>query len=501
MISAEQKARIRRLFYAEHWKAGTIAAELGVHRDTVLGAIEAQRMLRPDAVVRPSMLDPHKAFIEQVLAEHPRLRSTRLFQMLRERGFAGSPVQLRRYVRAVRPVPRQEAFLRLHVLPGELAQVDWAHFGRIAVGRAQRALSCFVMVLAWSRAMWARFCLDQTQESFLRGHVGAFAFFRGVPRAIAYDNLKSVVLERVGDHIRFHPRILEVAGHYHFEPRPCAPYRGNEKGRVERTIRYVRDSFFPARHFTSVDDLNAQLERWIAQVAHERKVPGGQSDLRVREALEEERPRLLALPEHAFGCDLVRPVCSGKDPYVRFDLNDYSVPHTLVKKPLTLVASDTRVRILDGAALVADHERSWDRARTVECEEHIAALARQKRHAAELRGRDRLRQACPAADGFIAALCARQMHLASNTARLLKLLDRHGAAELDAAIAAALARGAVSAHSVAHILDARRRLRDAPPVLDAVLPDDPRVRDLRLTPHRLEDYDALGRTPEDKEKP
>jgi len=218
----------------------------------------------------------------------------------------------------------------------------------------------------------------------------------------------------------------------------------------------------------------------------------------VRQALEQERPRLLPLPAHDFGCDLVRPVCSGKDPYVRFDLNDYSIPHTLVRKPLTLVASDVHVRVLDGSAEVARHARSWSRGETVECEEHLAALARQKRHAAELRGRDRLRQACPAADAFIAALAARDAHLASNTARLLKLLDRQGAPELDAALAEALSRGAVSAHSVAHVLERRRRERDLPPVLEAALPDDPRVRDLRLTPHRLEGYDALGRSGKDK---
>jgi transposase len=120
----------------------------------------------------------------------------------------------------------------LETLPGEQAQVDWGHFGPLQIGRARRPLSCFVLVLSWSRAMYAQFALDQTLESFLRGHVEAFTALQGVPRQILYDNLKSVVLERVGDHIRFHPRLLELAGHYHFLPRPCAVARANEKDRA-----------------------------------------------------------------------------------------------------------------------------------------------------------------------------------------------------------------------------------------------------------------------------
>src|SRR5437899_8755646 len=218
--------------------------------------------------------------------------------MLRERGFAGSAVQVRRYVRTIRPAARAEAYLRLETLPGEQAQVDWGNFGAFPVGGARRILSCFVLVLSWSRAVYARFALDQTLESFLRGHVEAFTALGGVPRTLLYDNLKSVVLERVGDHIRFHPRLLELAGHYHFAPQPCAPYRGNEKGKVERMIQYLRHSFFAARRFTTLADLNAQLARWITETAHARPVPGDAAGRRVAEALDEEQPRLPPPPPH-----------------------------------------------------------------------------------------------------------------------------------------------------------------------------------------------------------
>ncbi|HVG58261.1 MAG TPA: IS21 family transposase [Hyalangium sp.] len=499
MIEPQVHARIRRLYYAEHWKVGTIAAELGLHHDTVRAALaQAQVKSLDRSTLKPSVLAPYKDFIQHTLQAHPRLRASRLFHMVKARGYPGSYVQVRRYVNQVRPVPQAEAYLRLRTLPGEQAQVDWGHFGKVQVGNATRTLSCFVLVLSHSRALYARFFLDTTMESFLSGHVHAFTALGGVPRSILYDNLKSVVLERAGDAIRFHPRLLELAGHYHFAPKPCAPYRGNEKGKVERSIRYLRDSFFAARSFPGVDELNAHLARWVQEVAHARAVPGEATGRSVAQALVEERPRLLPLPEHPFTCEVVRPVSSGKTPYIRFDGNDYSIPDTLVKKPLTLVASTSWVRLLQGNLEVARHARSWSKGDTLEEPAHLAALARRKAHAHELRGRDLLRTRCPSAEELLNRLASRGDNLGNHTARLLSLLERYGAAELEEALAETLQRGALSPTSVAHVLDMRSRLKGAPPPLPAVLPEDPRVRQQRVSQHSLTDYDALleGQHPE-----
>lgn len=165
--------------------------------------------------------------------------------------------------------------------------MDWGHFGHLQIGRARRPLMAFVMVLSYSRAIYLRFFLDARMESFLRGHVGAFETWGALPRVLLYDNLKSAVLERQGDAIRFHPTLLAFAAHYRFEPRPVAVARGNEKGRVERAIRYVRESFFAARSFSDLDDLNAQAERWCQHQAAERPCPEDDS-MNVREALASE---------------------------------------------------------------------------------------------------------------------------------------------------------------------------------------------------------------------
>src|SRR5262245_54756262 len=258
MIPKEKEAEILRLHHGEKWPIGTIAAQLGVHHTTVqrvlLQAGVASKVVAP----RPSMADPFVPFITEQLEKYPRLRASRLFVMVKERGYPGCPDHFRTIVARYRPKKPAEAFQRLRTLPGEQAQVDWAHFGKLEVGRARRPLWAFVMVLSYSRRLFLQFYPSAAMPFFLRGHVEAFAFFGGVARVMLYDNLKSAVLERRGDAVRFHPTLLELAAHYRYEPRPVAVARGNEKGRVERAIRYVREAFFEARRFTDLADLNGQ---------------------------------------------------------------------------------------------------------------------------------------------------------------------------------------------------------------------------------------------------
>jgi hypothetical protein len=207
----------------------------------------------------------------------------------------------------------------------------------------------------------------------------------------------------------------------------------------------------------------------------------------------------LPLPAHPFACDAVQSLRSGKTPYLRFDGNDYSIPHTLVRKPLVLVASDRIVRVLDGDDEVASHGRSWERGRQIEDRRHLDGLEDEKRHAREHRGRNRLMAACPHAQAFLEKVALHGGHLGGTTGRLLRLLDSHDPAEVDFALAEAHRRGAFAAQSVAHILDQRRRGRKAAVPLPVVLPDDPRVRDLRVPARPLGAYDALARSGDKKQ--
>jgi len=499
MITPEQHAEIRRLYFGEHWKVGTIAAALGVHHDTVRAAIAHDTQALRRGTCRATLLDPYLPFLRDTLAQYPRLRATRLFEMVRARGYPGSVTQLRRMVHTLRPATTATVYRRLTTLMAEEAQVDWGAFGSIRLGHGVRPLSGFVMVLSYSRAVFALFTLDQTLESFLRGHVEAFAAFQGAARTLVYDNLRSAVLERQGSAIRFHPRLLELAGHYHFAPRPCTPGRGNEKGNIERQIQYLRHAFFAARPFADVDDLNAQFRRWREEIAHQRPHP----DLRdqtVAQVLAEEQRRLLPLPAHPFETDVMRTVVSGKTPYVRFDRNSYSIPHTHVRRPLTLLASATTVRLIAGTEEIARHPRSYDTGQTIEQAQHVAGLVAATRQANPSSARDRLRLAVPGITTLLERLAARGESLRVHTARLLALLDDYGPQELAAAVARALERDALGAGAIAHILETRRRQRGLTPPIPLALPDRPGVRDLDVTPHRLESYDDLTRSdPDDPE--
>lgn len=220
---------------------GTIAAELELHRETVCGALDTILFSgnRSAHGRRAPITGPYVDFVRETLERYPRLRATRIFAMARERGYQGSAVQLRRVVARLRPAHR-EAFVRRRTVAGEEAQADWACFGTVPVGRARRKLSCFLMVLSYSRALALEFFFDQSLENFLTGHVRALDFLGGAARYLVYDNLRTAVLERRGDAVHFHPRLLELAGHYHFAPRPCRPARGNEKGCASHCTSFAR---------------------------------------------------------------------------------------------------------------------------------------------------------------------------------------------------------------------------------------------------------------------
>src|SRR5579862_1240556 len=490
MISPETHVQIRRYFYAEHWKIGTIASQLGVHKDTVRHAIEADRFHRGQAL-RASIIDPYLEFVRQTLDQHPRLRATRIYQMIRDRGYTGSVVQLRRAVAELRP-QIHEPFLRLQVFPGEQAQADWAHFGSVTVGRAHRTLSCFVMTLSYSRALYLEFFFDQTTENFLRGHVHAFQAWNGQPRMILYDNLKSAVLERRGSQILFNPRLLELSAHYHFAPQPCQVRAGNQKGRVERAIRYVRDSFWAGRTFTTLAECNRQAWLWRDQVAHQRRWPGDGGRI-VADVFAEEQLRLLAPPLHSFPTDRIETVRSHKTIYVRFDLNDYSIPPEAVGRPLTLAASDTSVRILDGAVELARHPRSYDRRQLVLDPAHSEALLKRKRKALHATPAGRLEQLVPESKTLLDLAFAHGESAGSQTVQLIKLLDEFGPTALRHAVIEALERNTPRASSVAFLL--RRRPQVTQLSLD--LSHHPEAQSVDVRPHDLEVYDELTRTQDD----
>jgi transposase len=486
----EIEAQVLRYYHAEKWTAGTIARQLHVHHSVVRRVLAQAGLPRIGAAPRPSRIDRYLPLICETLEKFPTLTASRLFAMAHERGYRGSPDHFRHLIALHRPRRPAEAYLRLRSLPGEQAQVDWGHFGHLQIGRARRPLMAFVMVLSHSRQIFLRFFRDARMESFLRGHVGAFTAWGGVPRVLLYDNLKSAVLERRGDAIRFHPSLLAFAGQYRFEPRPVAVARGNEKGRVERAIGYVRTAFFAARHFTDLDDLNAQADDWCRGLAADRRCPG-EPDRTVRDVFADEASRLLPLPDNPAPLLERVAVKVGKTPYVRFDLNDYSVPHTQVQRVLTVLADTHEVRIVDGGHVLACHRRSYDKGAQIEQAEHIQALVAHKRAARQHRATDRLAQVAPASQDLLLRAAERGANLGAITTGMMRLLHRYGSAELQIAIREALDRGVPHPNAVRLALERRREQRSEPPPVAVELPAAVQARDAPVRPHALDTYDQL----------
>jgi len=489
-IPPDLESMILRYYHTEKWRVGTIASQLGVHHSAVSRVLAQAGLPRIGAPRRASAIDAYLPFILETLEKFPTLTATRIHGMVKERGYVGSVDHFRHFVALHRPKPKAEAYLRLRTLPGEQSQCDWGHFGHIEIGRARRALMGFVMVLSWSRMIYVHFFLGAHMENFLRGHVGAFNAWGGLTRVVLYDNLKSAVLERQGQAIRFNPTLLTFSGFHRYEPRPVAVARGNEKGRVERAIRYIRDSFFAGRTFSGLDDLNAQATAWMTGAAADRRCQED-TTLTVREAFAQEQKYLLALPDNPYPTDEHVAVKIGKTPYARFDLNDYTVPHEHVRRTLVVTADLQQVRILNGQEIVATHNRSFDRGAQIEIPEHIATLVEHKHHASQHRNTDRLTQAIPQSRELLVLAAERGEPLGRITTTLLSLLDRYGVTELQAAVQEALQRGVPHPNAVRLALERRREERNEPPPVDLLLPSHVQSRDTVIQPHDLETYDQI----------
>lgn len=491
-VTAEETATILRLHHAERWPVGTIGAQLGRHHDTIERVLAHSGLEVHKETSRARLVDPYIPFLVETLAKYPRLRASRLWSMAKARGYPGSKSGFRAIVSRLRPRRAAEAYLRRAVLPGQEAQVDWAHFGKITIGRAIRDLWAFVMVLSYSRLRFLCFSVRAAMSSFLAGHVKSFRFFGSAPRTILYDNLKSAVLEREGDAVRFHPTLLALAGHYRFEPRACAPYRPNEKGRVERAIRDARENFFAARDFKSLADLNEQACTWCLEIAKERRVPDAR-ETTCDAAFQEERSKMIELPDDDFPVEERIDVRVGKTPYVRFDKNDYSVPHTDVRRILTLIATDDRVRVVDPNTLtkvLADHARSFDRDQRIESSGHLQALIEQKRRAHQSRGFDRIFSVVPSSRAMMEYIAERGGNLGATTSGLLQMLDRVGAEMLERAVAEVIVREQMNLRAIHHVLDRLRHEAGQPPPLSVPITTDARAA-VQVRPHALSTYDRL----------
>ena len=481
----ELEAEIVRLHYAEHWPVGTIATQLETHPDQVKRVLGLGEV-RPSSLLRPRIIDPYRPFIDETLHRYPKLLATRLYDMVRERGFVGSVRTVREHVALVRPRPRRKAYLVIETLPGEVAQIDWAYVGKIAVPGGERALWAFVMVLANSRAMWGEFVIDLTVHSLCRSLVRGATALGGASRQWLFDNPKVVVLERVGTVARFHPTLLALCAAMRVEPKLCVVRQPRDKGKVERAIRFLRDRFLAGRTISGIEEGNRLLARFIAEIAHVRPHPTI-AQRTVGDVFADERTRLLPLPTPLPETARVEPIQVDSQGFIHLDTNRYSVPSDYASRVLTLFADDAVVRLVDGTAAVAEHDRSWSRRQIFEKPEHRAALIVERRAARDLKGRDRIRAVVPEFDRIVERWNLSGSSLGHRVTRSIKLLDLYGDQVFAAAAADLIVRGLADVGALAVACEKHRKDLGHTIPVPLVLPDH--LEDTDVIPHDLEGYD------------
>lgn len=247
-----------------------IARTLGVSRNTVRATLRRDGPPEYQRRRMPSKLDAHKDYLLERLREFPELTVERLFREICARGYVGQISIVKDFTRPHR-VPRRSAVVRFETPPGEQAQCDYAELGIHEVRGVTVRVYAFVMLLSFSRHLYVEFSTSCASEAFLSAHARAFAYFGGMPRHVLYDNAKVVALRHSRTVVTFNEALLDFAGRFGFRPQLCRPYRPQTKGKVERTIGYVKDAFLVGRIFTDLEDMNVQMLSWLENEANVRE--------------------------------------------------------------------------------------------------------------------------------------------------------------------------------------------------------------------------------------
>ena len=483
MIDYHQFCQIKDLHEREGLKAAQIAGVLGLDPRTVAYWLGQDRFRPRKVSSRPSQLDPFTSQIRQMLEKYP-YSAMQVWQRLREQGFAGSYSTVKAYVRLVRP-RRQPAFLTLAFAPGECAQVDWGSCGAVRVGQTTRRLSFFVLVLCYSRLMYVEFTVSQTMEHFLACHQHAFEVIDGVPQSVMVDNLKSAVLKRtLGEAPVLNPKYADFATHNGFRIVPCNVGKGNEKGRVENGVGYVKKNFLAGLDIADFSLLAPAVKHWLDTVANVRV--HGETRKPPIELWQSEKPHLGPLPLHPFDIATISQVRASRQFRITLDTNRYSVPAHLAGQALTLKTYPDRLCLYHHSQLVARHSRSDDRHRDFEDPEHPKPLLEQRKKARDHKVFMRFLALSPQAELYSRQLELRRLNPHPHGRQIVAFSDIYPHDAVARALADALDYGAFAADYSANLLEQRARFTPPESPLHLTRRED--LLELQLQPPDLSLY-------------
>ena len=350
---------LKRQGHSERW----IAKKLGIHRNTVKKHLESSSFpAYTRKAAKPSVLDPYCQAIRDFLDED-NYQATWIFERLKRMGYTGSYETMKVFVRSIKEHKCRIAYTRFETEPGLQAQVDWGDFKVTDSNGKTTTVYAFVLLLGYSRAMYVEFVERCTLEIFMECHIRAFQHVGGVPAEVLYDNMKNVVIGRENGKPRFNVEFFHFAHHYGFTPRLCPPYSPWVKGKVERPMNYIRESFWRGYSFVSLAQANRDVMRWKRETADQRI--HGTFREQIEKRWEEEVPHLGELPPTDYDTSLKFFRKVYKDCLLSYGGNRYYVPPDAVGKKVLLKIKGSDMRIYDDATLLKQYQIPDEKGKTL----------------------------------------------------------------------------------------------------------------------------------------
>lgn len=440
-----------------------VAVRLGIDRKTVAKYWDgsADDPEKPRYARRRRKIDPYLNYITRRLEKWPELSAERLFQEIVEQGYDGSRRSVRRAVAGIRP-QRFREYKPFETLPGEQAQVDWGHMGRIRIDGVEMPLYAFVLTLAWSRVRYVEFVTSLNMATLLASMHRALEYVGGVPGEVVFDNAKTVVSERVGGVVRFNENLLRMAVTYGFQPRACWSHDPESKGKVESAVKYVKRGFFYGRSFRDLGDLNAQARVWCDDVAN-RKVHGTTGEA-PWDRLEQEKAHLkpLTVTEPLY---IVEDRRATKTQLISIEGNRYSVPPAFARRKVRYRRHEGRIELLDGSRVVDRIELVPGRGKEQIQERHYPAHTRKARRAPHPL-QARFEGLAPSAKAYLQGLSrSRTGHLREQMEQIVELGARYRPEALEQAMQRSLGFEAFGYGRLKRILERQAKAPTSLPTL------------------------------------
>jgi transposase len=460
-MTREQYDDIRKLA-DEGLTIRAISRRLGVHRRKVRSAHSSDHVPTRKSPRRGSIIDPFRGWIMAKLQQYPELSARRIHQMLTEQGFTGGYTLAKEVVAEVRP-SLAPVYQTLDFAPGECAQVDWGVWTTADVPGGRRRLSYFAMVLCHSRMLYAEVTFGESLEFWLQAHKNAFDYFGGAPATIMADNCKTAVItpRRGQREATLNLDYATFARHYHFHVQPCAVRAPQQKGRVERAIRHIRDGFLAGREPAVPDAINPMLREWLDSIANTRvhKTTGE----RPVDAFEQrEKPALQPTPPQAHPCRAITGVVANSCCRITVGDNRYSIPPAHARKRLILHRGVHQITLYNPAdhSPIASHSRSYTRKHDIIDPDHQAALDQLTKRARQNRAVTDFLKLGGDAHAYLLGLKDKHPKYRRHLTQINALANLHGSDALRRAIADCHAHRVYSGAYIHSHLTAQQRSTD-----------------------------------------